>query len=770
MAQLVECFASSAHNDILQIWTELLMITQEVLGSATLLIRRTLKIRFKHGQNACISLKMCVCSKFNVGTLNIRGCKDPYDRSILAKDALRYDLQILGVQETHPKHQNNQGFENIVVLLDSPKRSRTYNFFYCGSDKNTHHGVGLLINSALNPTLNRISDRICSAKIQLKSRCLYVICGYAPTLTKSEENPKLRDEFYAELDQAVSNISRRHVVVVLGDFNAKTGSGFHEFPTNMGPFGKGLINENGRYLLEFAARNKCVLTNTLFKHKPAHVTTWTAPERKDQHRSWDGTIRRNPYRNQIDYIMVRSKDRYMVQNSRSYNGITTNTDHKLVIANLKLEWWKKQPNSKSEPRINISKLNDLNIREKYQTEVTKIYDDVKDFKDNQEQWTHLVSSCHQAGKEILGEVSRNVKHKDKTLEELSEKQRKTKEDIEKCQSKETRSELRKDRNNTMKLIRKRIQVIQDQELNHKLEEIEKHKDDSRRCFIAIKELNRKKEKKTLTVFTQDGSVAGSEEEQVKSITAHFTKMFTKEVKENIDPIPPSKMEKPFTHSEIEKAAKSMKNGKSVGGDKLNAEYVKYGPTAIHQGIADILNNIAETGKHPKEIKSGILTPLPKPGKKQGPPSNLRPIILLSTLRKILAICMIKRCWNMFKTKIPLEQAAYQEGRSTTEHVLAVKLLCEKAITSCDYNLYMKLLDMSKAFDTVSRMKLLNDLKHILEPDEYHMLSILILDVRLKVKVGDQEGEEIITEVGIAQGDCLSAILFILYLAITLNGE
>ena len=199
---------------------------------------------------------------------------------------------------------------------------------------------------------------------------------------------------------------------------------------------------------------------------------------------------------QIDYIMVRSKDRYMVQNSRSYNGITTNTDHTLVIANLKLEWWKKQPNSKSEPRINISKLNDLNIREKYQIEVTKIYDEVKDFKDNQEQWTHLVSSCHQAGKEILGEVPRSVKHQEKTLEELSKKQRKTKEDIEKCQSKETRSELRKDRNNTMKLIRKRIQVIEDQELNHKLEEIEKHKDDSRRCFIAIKELNRKKEKKT----------------------------------------------------------------------------------------------------------------------------------------------------------------------------------------------------------------------------------------------------------------------------------
>ena len=195
--------------------------------------------------------------------------------------------------------------------------------------------------------------------------------------------------------------------------------------------------------------------------------------------------------------------------------------------------------------------------------------------------------------------------------------------------------------------------------------------------------------------------------------------------------------------------------------------MKYGSTEIHQGIADILNDIAETGKHPKEIKSGILTPLPKPGKKQGPPSNLRPIILLSTLRKILAICMIRRCWDRFKSKIPIEQAAYQEGRSTIEHVLAVKLMCEKAITSLSYELFMKLLDMSKAFDTVRRKLLLDDLKQILDADEYHMLSILILDVRLKVRVGNCEGEEIITEVGIAQGDCLSAVLFILYLAITL---
>ena len=63
------------------------------------------------------------------------------------------------------------------------------------------------------------------------------------------------------------------------------------------------------------------------------------------------------------------------------------------------------------------------------------------------------------------------------------------------------------------------------------------------------ERTKSEEKKPLKVLTNDGSVAGSEEEQVKSITAHFMKMFTQEIKDNIEPIPPSKMKTPFTQDE-----------------------------------------------------------------------------------------------------------------------------------------------------------------------------------------------------------------------------
>ncbi len=128
--------------------------------------------------------------------------------------------------------------------------------------------------------------------------------------------------------------------------------------------------------------------------------------------------------------------------------------------------------------------------------------------------------------------------------------------------------------------------------------------------------------------------------------------------------------------------------------------IKYGLKIFHQEIAEILNGIAKTGKHPVEIKKRILIPIPKPGKKQWPPGHLRPIILLSIIRKFLAICMIRRTAHKIHQKIPISQAADRSGRSTTELVFTFRTLTEKAITSQNYEVHLLMLDMSKTFDTV----------------------------------------------------------------------
>ena len=233
---------------------------------------------------------------------------------------------------------------------------------------------------------------------------------------------------------------------------------------------------------------------------------------------------------------------------------------------------------------------------------------------------------------------------------------------------------------------------------------------------------------------------------------------------------PTPMQTPFTTEEIKKAPQSLKNNKSPGVDKIPAELIKYAPDKTFETISEIFNEMAETGENPKEIEIGILNPLPKPNKIKGPPENLRPIILLSVIRKILTICLITRTYERFPQQIPNEQAAYQGGRSTTEQVFTIKMLVEKAINASDYTIYILLLDMSKAFDTVDRKKLFELFEKFLSPDELHLLSILSRCPKIQVKVAGKFGEFFNTLLGIMKGDVLSAILFIYYLACCLGKE
>ncbi len=137
---------------------------------------------------------------------------------------------------------------------------------------------------------------------------------------------------------------------------------------------------------------------------------------------------------------------------------------------------------------------------------------------------------------------------------------------------------------------------------------------------------------------------------------------------------------PFNAEEIQKAVKCFKQWESPGIDNFKGEMIKCGQIEIHKWIADIFNEIAEMGTFPDEIKEGILILLPKLGEKPGPPGHLRPFIILSVLRNILAICMIRWSMEKINKKIPASQVAYRQRRSATEQVFSFKVLAEKAIT------------------------------------------------------------------------------------------
>jgi hypothetical protein len=346
---------------------------------------------------------------------------------------------------------------------------------------------------------------------------------------------------------------------------------------------------------------------------------------------------------------------------------------------------------------------------------------------------------------------------------MSMTQKKIRLDINATTDKCKREKLRKKRNKLLGDIHKQLAKEELAHIEELTKEIENSKNDSTRMFKAVRTLKSTKPKKKLIVEGEKG-IAISEKQQVEIVSQHFQKIFHQEDQEKIQYIEPQEMRYPFSAKEVQDAANNLGNNKSAGCDELKAELIKHSPNIVFQEIADILNHMAKTGEHPTEIKQGILVPLPKPGKKQGPPQNLRPIILLSILRKILAIIMIRRTAEKLNDSIPITQAAYRSGRSTTEHVFTLKLLAEKAITSSNYEIHILLLDMSRAFDTVRRADLMKDLEEVLEKDELHMFDLLLRDVKIKVRCGKTSGEYFKTNIGTPQGDCASAILFTLYLA------
>ena len=114
----------------------------------------------------------------NVGTLNVQGCREESKQQTILEDALGYDLQVIGLAETHVIDE----LTTTITVKRNNTIKRTYELFFGGiKDKNTFYSNRKLLSSPVQ----RITDRIVTASFQLdETRKANVIVAYAPTLKK----------------------------------------------------------------------------------------------------------------------------------------------------------------------------------------------------------------------------------------------------------------------------------------------------------------------------------------------------------------------------------------------------------------------------------------------------------------------------------------------------------------------------------------------------------------------------------------------------------
>ena len=133
----------------------------------------------------------------------------------------------------------------------------------------------------------------------------------------------MKDAFYALHESVVDQCPRRDTLLVMGDFNASTGTDRDGHETCVAPHGFGTVNQNSTKFLDFARSHGHRVAGSWFQRPQAHHWTWY---------SNGGGVAK-----EIHHVLVDGHWR-MIQNCRLYRSAQfLKTDHRLVAASLKLQ-------------------------------------------------------------------------------------------------------------------------------------------------------------------------------------------------------------------------------------------------------------------------------------------------------------------------------------------------------------------------------------------------------------------------------------------------
>ena len=149
---------------------------------------------------------------------------------------------------------------------------------------------------------------------------------------------------------------------------------------------------------------------------------------------------------------------------------------------------------------------------------------------------------------------------------------------------------------------------------------------------------------------------------------------------------------------MEAAVQSLKKGKSAGVDNIPAELVQAGGEDVINALKTICNKIWQTGEWPTPWARSLVITLPKKGNLQQY-QNYRTISLISHPSKVMLKIILNRLKPQAERIIPGEQADFRTGRSTTEQIFNLRILCEKYLQH-QQDLYHIFIDLKKAFDRV----------------------------------------------------------------------
>ncbi|XP_072022635.1 craniofacial development protein 2-like [Amphiura filiformis] len=164
----------------------------------------------------------------------------------------------------------------ILLLLDLTVRNRA------GAATG---GVGIVLSSGTKRSLASVTqhtDRTLAANFQ-GNPATTVIVIYCPTNVDNEDNIEAH---YDNLRRTIDSNPAHNVLVIVGDFNGRVGTGDANYTYH------DATNRNGKYMVDLAIEKNLIIANTYFRKRNGKLWTYMSPTGSKY---------------QLDYVLIRKK-------------------------------------------------------------------------------------------------------------------------------------------------------------------------------------------------------------------------------------------------------------------------------------------------------------------------------------------------------------------------------------------------------------------------------------------------------------------------------